>query len=58
MRSHLEGHRLPHDANRDINNKLTYHQLLALNHDLSRENLQLKNIGTVAVTQGIDWGAS
>jgi hypothetical protein len=44
MHSQLEGHRLPGDPNRDINHKLGYQQLLALNHDLSRENLQLKNI--------------
>jgi hypothetical protein len=54
MRSQLEGHRVQ-DSNRDIANKLTYHQLLTLNHDLSRENQHLKNIGMDATTQGTDW---
>ncbi len=54
MRSQLEGHRVQ-DSNRDIANKLTYHQLLTLNHDLSRENHHLKTIGMQDDIQGIDW---
>lgn len=44
--SHIQGHRISGDSNRDITNKLGYQQLLSLNHDLSRENAQLKNIGS------------
>jgi hypothetical protein len=41
----MEGHRIGSASNRDLTQKLTYQQLLNLNHDLSKENLQLKNIG-------------
>ena len=41
----MEGHRIGSTSNRDLTQKLTYQQLLNLNHDLSKENLQLKNIG-------------
>ena len=40
----MEGHRVSSDSNRDISHKLTYQQLMSLNHDLSRENQQLKSI--------------
>lgn len=40
-----EGHRIETPGNRDLEQKLTYQQLLNLNHDLSKENQQLKNIG-------------
>jgi hypothetical protein len=42
----MEGHRIGSASNRDLAQKLTYQQLLNLNHDLSKENFQLKNIGT------------
>lgn len=42
----MEGHRVGTTNNRDLEQKLTYQQLLNLNHDLSKENQQLKNIGT------------
>ena len=42
--------------NRDLEQKLTYQQLLNLNHDLSKENQQLKNIGTNVLTQQVDLG--
>ena len=37
-----EGHRVEAPSNRDLEQKLTYQQLLNLNHDLSKENQQLK----------------
>lgn len=40
-------------SNRDLEQKLTYQQLLNLNHDLSKENQQLKNIGTSHITQPV-----
>jgi hypothetical protein len=39
-----DGHLNMSNANRDLEQKLTYQQLLNLNHDLSKENQQLKNI--------------
>jgi hypothetical protein len=48
-RGAAEGHRIGSASNRDLTQKLTYQQLLNLNHDLSKENLQLKNIGTLAL---------
>jgi len=50
----MEGHRVEAPFNRDLEQKLTYQQLLNLNHDLSKENLQLKNIGTTYNIQAID----
>jgi hypothetical protein len=47
----VEGHRVEAPSNRDLEQKLTYQQLLNLNHDLSKENQQLKNIGTPHLTQ-------
>jgi|JI10StandDraft_1071094.scaffolds.fasta_scaffold295489_1 hypothetical protein len=38
-----EGHRFDNIPNNDLDQKLTYQQLLNLNHDLSKENLILKN---------------
>jgi hypothetical protein len=35
--------------NRDIEQKLTYQQLLNLNHDLTRENNQLKKISNLYI---------
>lgn len=52
-RANMEGHRIGSASNRDLTQKLTYQQLLNLNHDLSKENLQLKNIGTVVSIQAI-----
>ena len=46
-----EGHRVEGPGNRDLEQKLTYQQLLNLNHDLTKENQQLKNIGTSTRTQ-------
>ena len=40
------GHRLSNIQSNDLEQKLTYQQLLNLNHDLTKENMQLKNIGT------------
>ena len=51
-----EGHRVEPPMNRDLEQKLTYQQLLNLNHDLSKENQQLKNIGTNFMTQQVDLG--
>lgn len=42
----VEGHRVEPPSNRDLEQKLTYQQLLNLNHDLSKENQQLKNIAS------------
>jgi len=49
-RGAAEGHRIGSASNCDLTQKLTYQQLLNLNYDLSKENLQLKNIGTLAIT--------
>lgn len=49
-----EGHRVEGPSNRDLEQKLTYQQLLNFNHDLSKENQQLKNIGTYHNIQPID----
>ena len=38
------GHISMSNFNRDLEQKLTYQQLLNLNHDLTKENQQLKNI--------------
>ena len=46
-----EGHRVEAPSNRDLEQKLTYQQLLNLNHDLSKENAQLKTIGKTNLTQ-------
>lgn len=50
----VEGHRVEPPSNRDLEQKLTYQQLLNLNHDLSKENQQLKNIGSYFLTQPVD----
>ena len=39
-----DGHLMAMSQNRDLEQKLTYQQLLNLNHDLTKENQQLKNI--------------
>ena len=44
-----EGHYFSDANNRDLEQKLTYQQLLNLNHDLSKENMQLKKIGTLKI---------
>jgi hypothetical protein len=49
-----EGHRVEPPSNRDLEQKLTYQQLLNLNHDLSKENQSLKNIGSLYLTQPAD----
>ena len=49
-----EGHRVEAPSNRDLEQKLTYQQLLNLNHDLSKENQQLKNIGTRYCMKQVD----
>ena len=54
FRSQIDGHRVGADANRDVSNKLGYQQLLTLNHDLSRENIHLKNISILVITKVID----
>lgn len=51
-----EGHRVEPPSNRDLEQKLTYQQLLNLNHDLSKENQSLKNIGSLYLTQPVDSG--
>lgn len=51
MQNRMEGHRVEGPSNRDLEQKLTYQQLLNLNHDLSKENMQLKNIGNTPTTQ-------
>lgn len=38
-----EGHRFDNIQNNDLDQKLTYQQLLNLTHDLSKENLILKS---------------
>lgn len=38
-----EGHRFDNIQNTDLDQKLTYQQLLNLTHDLSKENFFLKN---------------
>lgn len=40
-----EGHRFDNIPNNDLDQKLTYQQLLNLNHDLSKDNLILQNTG-------------
>lgn len=50
-----EGHRIEAPSNRDLEQKLTYQQLLNLNHDLSKENQQLKNIGSSYHIKLVDW---
>ncbi len=45
----VEGHRVEGVSNRDLDQKLTYQQLLNLNHDLSKENQQLKTIGNLNI---------
>lgn len=52
----MEGHRIGSASNRDLTQKLTYQQLLNINHDLSKENLQLKNIGKMHLTLGTRLG--
>lgn len=38
-----EGHRFDSIQNNDLDQKLTYQQLLNLNHDLSKDNMILQN---------------
>mgnify|MGYP006897116689 CR=1 FL=1 len=52
----VEGHRVEPPMNRDLEQKLTYQQLLNLNHDLSKENQYLKNMGTDFLIQQVDLG--
>lgn len=54
FQNRVEGHRVEAPSNRDLEQKLTYQQLLNLNHDLSKENQQLKNIGFNIITQLVD----
>jgi tryptophan synthase alpha subunit len=44
-----DGHLITMSHNRDLEQKLTYQQLLNLNHDLTKENQQLKNICTFSL---------
>ena len=53
-----EGHRINDAQNRDLEQKLTYQQLLNLNHDLSKENMQLKKIGMWNSIQHTVWDKS
>jgi hypothetical protein len=45
FQNQMEGHRVEAPSNRDLEQRLTYQQLLNLNHDLTKENMQLKDIG-------------
>jgi len=54
FQNRVEGHRVEPPYNRDLEQKLTYQQLLNLNHDLSKENQSLKNIGSSDSTQPVD----
>ena len=55
----IEGHRFEGSAGRgDLDQKLTYQQLLNLNHDLTKENQQLKNIGNIFLIQETDLEAN
>jgi hypothetical protein len=38
----IEGHRFDNVPNNDLEQKLTYQQLLNMNHDLAKENMILK----------------
>ena len=42
----IAGSKISQEENNDIDQKLTYHQLININHDLTKENMQLKNIGS------------
>ena len=44
--NYSQGNRLLSPPVQDLEQKLTYQQLLNLNHDITKENIQLKNIGT------------
>ncbi len=45
-----EGHRFDNLPNNDLDQKLTYQQLLNLTHDLSKENVILKNQSKFSIT--------
>ena len=39
----IEGHRLDNLPNNDLDQKLTYQQLINMNHDLAKENMILQD---------------
>ena len=44
MNNRNQGHRVEASHGNDVEQKLTYQQLLNLNHDYAKENALLKNI--------------